>query len=356
MSSDDSYSRGSQSTLSEEAEQIWQRYVAGRQRERRLDCSECEAAAASRDVVRSGSSVPEQRSWRTRRSSRPDSSLSGVNRYGVTDTESLITGRSFSTEGDAPVPSVHWVRALCLALMALSSALFIGAVSLALMHSLPETWPTPPSGDAKVHGAASAANPSQDKAGQHPVVQDAARLEHAPKEHVGAPSVAAATTRTSTPTSAGGAPPESTDVQDTAIQHSARHEGRRRERQQPVVLRQSRLPPVELPVGQVPVLGRPAVLQRGPVPGRVRAPTRGIGLRARLPDAHAGHVQLPAAQVSFLRRRLWEKRGAALPAHVYGGQSVAPVPGWRQPIQDEGGLRGGLRLRRQLAHWRGPLK
>ncbi|XP_050035562.2 uncharacterized protein [Dermacentor andersoni] len=224
MSSVDSYSCGSQSTLSEETEQIWPRYVAGRQRERRLDCSECEAAAASRNVGRSGSSVPERRSRRTRGSSRPDSSLSVVNQYGVADTQSLIAGRSFSCEGDAPVPSVHWVRALCLALMALSSALFIGAVSLALMHSLPETWPTPPSRDAKVHGAASAANPSQDKAGQHPVVQDAARLEHAPKEHAGTPSVAAATTRTSTPTSAGTALPEGTDVQVTAIQPSARHE------------------------------------------------------------------------------------------------------------------------------------
>ncbi|XP_037567679.1 uncharacterized protein LOC119448459 [Dermacentor silvarum] len=122
------------------------------------------------------------------------------------------------------VPSVHWVRALCLALMALSSALFIGAVSLALMHSLPATWPTPSFGDAKVHGAASAANPSQDKAGGSPVVQDAARLENAPKEHVRVPSVAPATTRTSTPTFAGTVLPEGNDVQGTAVHPSARHE------------------------------------------------------------------------------------------------------------------------------------
>ncbi|KAL1467451.1 hypothetical protein MTO96_042170 [Rhipicephalus appendiculatus] len=161
MSSVSSSSRDSRSTLSEETEQMvsfWERFMPGlkREPEQPLDCSQC-VAAANRGAPYSATSGTDQRSRRTRRSSRPDS---GVNQYGVADTESLTADRSFSSEGDTLVPSVHWVRALCLALMALASALFIGAVAVALMHSLPATWPPPLSSDAKVHVTAARGKPS----------------------------------------------------------------------------------------------------------------------------------------------------------------------------------------------------
>ncbi|KAL1487334.1 hypothetical protein MTO96_046585 [Rhipicephalus appendiculatus] len=165
---------------------FWERFMPGLKRdpEPPLDCSQC-VAAANRGAPYSATSGTDQRSRRTRRSSRPDS---GVNQYGVADTESLTADRSVSSEGDTLVPSVHWVRALCLALMALASALFIGAVAVALMHSLPATWPPPLSSDAKVHVTATRASPGKGKAGGPPVVQHAARLENALTGLVGAPT------------------------------------------------------------------------------------------------------------------------------------------------------------------------
>ncbi|KAH6934981.1 hypothetical protein HPB50_002664 [Hyalomma asiaticum] len=198
----------SQPTLSEHTEQVvsfWERLISKRKRdlEPQLEFSQYDAATNRRAAYSGTSATEQQRSRRTSRSSRPHFSLSGVNQYGVADTESLIAGRSFSTEGDAQVPSVHWVRALCLALMALASALFIGAVSVGLMHSLPATWPPALSRDAKVYGTTSRANPGKGKEGAPPVVQHAARLGNSPKVHVTAPTTASTATRASTSASGG---------------------------------------------------------------------------------------------------------------------------------------------------------
>ncbi|XP_075742787.1 uncharacterized protein LOC119169800 isoform X2 [Rhipicephalus microplus] len=225
MSSVSSSSRGSRSTLSEETEQMvsyWERFMPGlnRQPEPPLDDSQY-VAATNRGTANSGTSATDQRSRKTRRSSRPDS---GVNQYGVPDTESLIADRSVSREGDVQVPSVHWVRALCLAMMALSSALFIGAVAVALMHSLPSTWPPPQPRDAKAQVTAIRANPGKGNAEGAPVIQNAAKLENALSGPVRVTTKAATKTRASAPASAGTVLPEGADVPGPVAEPRSRHQ------------------------------------------------------------------------------------------------------------------------------------
>ncbi|KAK8762425.1 hypothetical protein V5799_026308 [Amblyomma americanum] len=188
MSSSGRYSFDSESALSEDpdgAVPVWRR-------SRPRDCSECEEAAASR----AGPSTA------TRGSSRRSRRLASASDGRGTETASLLDGRS-SSPSECEDTGVQWVQALCLALLALTSALFIGAVALGLMHSLPATWPTPQAPLADAAGAVdSGVNPSLDTTRRSPVVQDAGRLaDAAPMRDVASSTVS---TETFTETSRAG--------------------------------------------------------------------------------------------------------------------------------------------------------
>lgn len=136
----------SQSTLSEDTDEIvsfWQKYLSGRKkrgarkhRERRWLSSETDTAATSHSAA---TSAGPRVAGPSRQLAPMSLQLAAVpaGRHGGAGAASC-SSEEWDDEG------VRWGRSLCVAVLALASALFVGALALSLMRSLPDSWTSRP--------------------------------------------------------------------------------------------------------------------------------------------------------------------------------------------------------------------